>query len=346
MDAVFYDGNRILNTLDLNGNKPEIFICTSNRSAGKSTYFNRFVTNRFIRLGEKFILIYRYNYELDGVADKFFKDIQQIFFPKYEMEDKIRMKGLYRDLYINGEHCGYAISLNSADTLKKNSHLFSDAAWMLFDEFMPETGNYCPKEITKFQSIHKSFARGKGKQRRYLPVIMISNPVTLLNPYYMEFGIADRLRADTKILRGDGWVMEQGFNESAANAGSSFGFDKAFAGSDYQNYSKQGVYLLDSTAFIDQPKGKSRYVCTLKYEGNEYGVREFENEGIMYVSDKVDQSYRIKIVVTTEDHQINYIMLQRNDYMLNMFRRYFEQGVFRFKNQMCKEALIKSLSLK
>lgn len=343
-DSIFYDGNRLLNTLDINGKKPEIFICTSNRSAGKTTYFNRYLTNRFIKYGEKFSLIYRYRYELDGVADKFFKDIQGIFFKNYTMEDETRMKGLYKDLYLNGEHCGYAISLNSADQLKKNSHLFSDTKVMLFDEFMPETGNYCSKETTKFQSIHKSIARGSGQQRRYLPVIMISNPVTLVNPYYLQFGIADRLRADTKILKGNGWVLEQGFNESAAKSGLDMGFDRAFADSDYQNYAKQGVYLLDSTAFIEQPKGVSRYVCTLKYEGNEYGVREYADTGVMYVSDKVDSSYRIKITVTTEDHQINYVMLQRNDYMLNMFRRYFEQGVFRFKNQACKEALIRSLS--
>lgn len=343
-ESIYYDGNRLLNTLDINGNKPEIYICTSNRSAGKSTFFNRYLINKFIKNGEKLCLLYRYRYELDGVADKFFKDIQGLFFKNYEMEDKPRMKGLYRDLYLNGEHCGYAVSINSADQLKKNSHLFSDSKTLMFDEFMPETGGYCNKEITKFQSIHKSIARGSGSQRRYLPVIMVSNPVTLINPYYLELGIADRLKKDTKILRGNGWVMEQGFNENASKAGLNFGFDKAFSGSEYQAYSAQGVYLLDSEAFIEQPTGKSRYVCTLKYENMEYGVREYPDTGIMYVSDKVDSTYRIRITVTTEDHQINYIMLQRNDYMLNMFRRYFERGVFRFKNQKCKEALIKSLS--
>ena len=38
----FYDGTKLLSLKDINGNTPEIYISTSNRSAGKTTYFNRF----------------------------------------------------------------------------------------------------------------------------------------------------------------------------------------------------------------------------------------------------------------------------------------------------------------
>ena len=37
----YYDGTKLLSMQDMNGNKPEIYISTSNRSAGKTTYFNR-----------------------------------------------------------------------------------------------------------------------------------------------------------------------------------------------------------------------------------------------------------------------------------------------------------------
>ena len=29
----FYDGTKLLSMMDINGNKPEIYMCTSNRSA-------------------------------------------------------------------------------------------------------------------------------------------------------------------------------------------------------------------------------------------------------------------------------------------------------------------------
>lgn len=340
----YYDGTKLLSMLDLNGVKPEIFICTSNRSAGKTTYFNRLIVNKFKKNKEKFMLIYRYNYELDDCADKLFKDIEGLFFQGDIMTSKRKASGIFHELFLNGESCGYAISLNSADQLKKYSHLFSDVERMLFDEFQSETNHYCSDEIRKFVSIHTSVARGQGKQARYLPVYMIGNPVSIINPYYVELGISERLRDDTKFLRGDGYVLEQGFVKSASQAQRESGFNKAFARNSYVAYSSQCVYLNDNKAFIEKPVGIGKYLCTLRYNGSDYGVREFAEAGCIYVDDKSDTSFRFKITVTTNDHEINYVMLKRNDMFLSTLRIYFEKGCFRFKDLKCKEAVLKALS--
>jgi hypothetical protein len=340
----YYDGTKLLSMLDLNGAKPEIFICTSNRSAGKTTYFNRLIVNKFKKNKEKFMLIYRYNYELDDCADKLFKDIEGLFFQGDIMTSKRKASGIFHELFLNEESCGYAISLNSADQLKKYSHLFSDVERMLFDEFQSETNHYCSDEIRKFISIHTSVARGHGKQARYLPVYMIGNPVSIINPYYVELGISERLRDDTKFLRGDGYVLEQGFVKSASQAQRESGFNKAFTRNSYVAYSSQCVYLNDNKAFIEKPNGTGKYLCTLRYNGTDYGVREFAEAGCIYVDDKSDTSFRFKITVTTNDHEINYVMLKRNDMFLSTLRVYFEKGCFRFKDLKCKEAVLKALS--
>lgn len=129
----YYDGTKLLSMLDLNGKKPEIYMCTTNRTGGKTTYFGRLCVNRFLDKGEKFGLIYRYNYELDDVADKFFKDLKGLFFPDKTMTAKKRAKGIFQELFINDKSCGYAIALNSSDSIKKYSHLFSDITRMIFE---------------------------------------------------------------------------------------------------------------------------------------------------------------------------------------------------------------------
>ena len=58
----YYDGTKLLSLKDLNGNDPEIFIVTTNRTGGKTTYFNRWAVNRFLKGKGKFGLIYRYVY--------------------------------------------------------------------------------------------------------------------------------------------------------------------------------------------------------------------------------------------------------------------------------------------
>lgn len=339
----YYDGTKLLSLLDLNKKKPEIFICTSNRSAGKTTYFNKLVLDRFIKTGEKFCLLYRFNYELDNVVEKYYKDIGSLFFDG-EMKSERRCSGIYHELFYNGRSCGYAMALNNADQIKKYSHLFSDVSHIIFDEFQSETNHYCSNEVKKFISIHTSIARGQGNQVRHVPVYMISNPVSLINPYYTEMEISGKLHSDTKFLRGDGYVLEQGFNASASEAQKSSAFNRAFSKNTYTAYSSEGIYLNDSTAFIAQPTGKCRYICTLKYLNKHYAIREYASAGVLYCDDNADMSFPIKICITTDDHQINYVMLKRNDFMINNLRYLFERGSFRFKNLQAKEAVLKVLS--
>lgn len=340
----FYDGTKLLSLNDINNRKPSIYISTSNRSAGKTTYFNRLLVKRFLDKNEKFCLFYRYNYELDDVSDKFFKDIQGLFFPSHEMTDKRRANGIYHELYLDDLSCGYAVSLNSSDAVKKNSHFFSDVHRIMFDEFQSETNHYCNDEITKFLSVYRSIARGKGKQMRYVPVYMVANPISIINPYYVSMGISARLRDDTKYLKGDGFVLEQGFVESALHAQEESGVFRAFKNEKYTAYSGQGVYLNDNKAFVERPSGRSRYLCTLKYNGGNYAIREYGEQGILYCDKRVDLDFPTRITVTTEDHQVNYVMLKRNDLIISNFRYLFERGCFRFKDLQCKEAVLCALS--
>ena len=245
-ETKYYDGTKLLSLKDINGNTPEIYIATTNRTGGKTTYFGRLCVNKFIHNNSKFGLLYRYNYELDDIVDKFYKDIGSLFFPNRIMTSKRRANGVFHELFLDDAPCGYALSLNNADQIKKYSHLFSDIDRLLFDEFQSETNHYCTDEIKKLLSIHTSIARGQGKQVRYVPVYMISNPVSLINPYYVKLGISNRLRDDTKFLKGDGFVLEQGFVKSACEQQLLSGFNKAFASDEYVAYASQAVYLNDN----------------------------------------------------------------------------------------------------
>ena len=173
---------------------------------------------------------------------------------------------------------------------------------------------------------------------------MCSNPVSLLNPYFVAMNIAPRLRQDTHFLRGAGWVLEQGFVQSAYDAQKESGFNQAFGEDKYSQYEDQGVYLDDSLSFIAKPKGKCRYICTLRYEGKDYAIREYAEDGIVYCDNTADMFFPIKITVTTIDHKINYVMLKKNDMFIQNLRFYFEHGSFRFKDLQCKDVLLKSIS--
>lgn len=341
---MYYDGTKLLSLKDRNAGRPELYLCTTNRTAGKTTFFSRYLVNRYLKKQDKFALLYRFKNELYDVEDKFFNDIRGLFFRGREMTSKVRANGTFVELFLDGNSCGYALAINGADGVKKYSHFLNDVEVMFMDEFQSETNTYCPNEITKFRSVHTSIARGKGKQVRYVPVIMCSNAVTLLNPYYVAMGISDKITKSTKFLRGNGYVLEHGFNESAAQAQMESAFNRAFQDDKYLAYAAQNVYLNDSSVFIEKPTGNSRYLATIRYAGNDYGIFEYAESGYLYCSTKTVSNFPLKIAVTLDDHKPNYVMIKKNDLFITDFRYYFDRGAFRFKNLQCKKAVLETLS--
>ena len=100
----------------------------------------------------------------------------------------------------------------------------------------------------------------------------------------------------------------------------------------------------DNQAFIERPAGESRYLATVRYAGVEYGIREFTESGYIYCDNRPDVTYKYKIAVTTNDHDVNYVMLKRNEFFISNLRYFFERGCFRFKDLKCKEVILKMLS--
>ena len=139
-------------------------------------------------------------------------------------------------------------------------------------------------------------------------------------------------------------MLEQAYNDDAAKAQAESGFNSAFAKNKYTAYSMEGNYLNDSNAFIESLNGKSRYLGTIKYKNVEFGIRAYDQYGVIYCNTTPDASYPYKIAVTTEDHQVNYVMLRQNDAFISNMRYFFERGCFRFKDLRCKEAVLKLLS--
>lgn len=336
----FYDGTKLLTLNDLNGEKPEIYMCVGNRTAGKSYFFKRLLVRKFLKNQEKFCLLVRFSYELEGIADNFFKDLQQIDFKSSQMNSKPIGKGLFQELYLDGVHCGYAIALNTADTLKKYSARFVDVSNMFFDEFQSEIGKYAPEEIKKFMSVHVSIARGNGEHVRRVPVYMASNTVSLINPYFAAFGIQKRLKPETKYLRGNGWVLEQCYVETAAQAIRGSAFGRAFEESQYMNFATDNSYLLDNDAFIERVEGQGKLLTVLVCDENYIGVWEHIKEGLLYCSTKYDPNFPYMVTFKTQDHGVNYIMIRKSSYMAKYMKQMFELGAMRFENLSCKNVVL------
>lgn len=342
---MYYDGTKLLSLKDLAGNLPEIYMCVGNRTAGKTVFFKRLLINNFLKYGKKFVMLYRFNYELSACADMIFTDIEPLFFQGMEMTSESVAKGLFYKLLLNEKECGFAVALSNADAIKKYSSFFIDVENVFFDEFQSETNHYCQDELKKFQSIHYSIARGHGKQYRYVRTFMASNSISIINPYFVGMGVHKRLRNNTNYLKGGGWVLEQTFNESASESIKQSGFNQAFS-DNYGDYASQNVYLNDNSAFITKLTGKFRYMGTIKHNDKFYGIRDFSEHRLVYINTKHDESFPFTMVINSNQHDENLMMVDKSAPLMIYLKKAFEYGMLRFEDLECKNMLLDLLTLK
>lgn len=341
----YYSCEYLLSLKDANGELPEIYISDGNRTAGKSFSWKTTLINRFLKkpIGNQFIILFRNKYEIKDCATPFFEDVRRVKYLGHEMTSKKICDGIMERIYLDGIECGFAVPLSMATKIKRLSALFSEVGAMFFDEYQDDNNRYLPKEVEKLQSIHTSVARGDGKQHRRVPLYMASNAVSILNPYYDAFGISKRLRNDTKFLRGNGWVYERTFNESAKESFQSAGFNKAFSDTSYYKHASENLYLNDNQALLESPSGLSKYQLSVKYNGEWYSIRKYDE--IMYVDEGYDSSYPVRICFNvndvTDDRQI---MVGRSHYMVLTMREWFSNGRMRFRNLKCKDMILDLLA--
>jgi hypothetical protein len=343
----FYSGYELLSKTDKNGTKPEIYAALTNRSAGKSTFFNGYLVRKYIRTGQKFILLYRNKYEVDRAADGFFNDISTLFYPDLAMDQQTGVKNGFDILRIGlksdekKEHfevCGFATSLAASELVKRYSHLLSDAGIILMDELFPENGVYLKDEIRRFMSIHDSLSRGHYQHSKYLPVIMVGNLIDLFNPYFDALGIVDSLLLDSHFTRGDGFVIEQDFNEASAQAHKESSFHRALSGADYAAASQEKVYLNTDYDMIDNSVCDiGRYILTIRYNGSLYSVRYNEQGFFYYISDRPDPSFALQHAATEKDITEQAIYNPSSPYR-KMIKDKYRQNLCKFRNLKCKSA--------
>lgn len=333
----FYSEKPLLNKKDINGLRPEVLLSTGNRSTGKTTAWTRRFIEEFLDHKAKTAYLYRYAGELKQISSKIFSEVVSLFFKGLDYADAPLVDNAGVEIFLDGQPAGYAIAINAAEKIKKNSHLMNDVEAIYFDEFISESMQYVPGEFEKFASIHTSLARGEGKHVRFLPTIMCGNVSSVINPYFVELDIATKIGPHTRWYQGDGFVLEQNHNKAAAKALQQSAFGRAFKNSEYMRHASKNFYLNDKSNFISVPKRNGQYILTLKHQGKYYAVRNLEREGLWYISGGADRGFPIRLAVLYEDCDPQFTMANYATYKQIFYQR-FAEGTIRFSDILAQNA--------
>lgn len=339
----FYDGTRLLSMMDIRGKPPEMYYCQGNRTAGKTFYGKRLCVRKAKRTGMPSGLIVRTIDDVPGAYDAFWADVGPIVWPGQSMTQIPLLGGKAGCMILGGAPVCYVIPLNNPQRIKRNSAKFSDMGFGFFDEFALEEGRYLPDEIGKFNSVRVSIARGgaKGTHTRHVPILMVANAVTNYSPYHTYFGLNKDLQPRTRFKRGKGWVLEQAWNEAAAEA-----LEEEFASihQDEMNYMARNEFLLDKKSFVDKVPGAKVPLCCIRYGGVVYscwcGAR-----CPIFVSSKLIALDVPVYAGSVDDHAEDTALMERGTDIYKIFRKAYSFSNIRFSDQGAKQAIMAVLQI-
>lgn len=348
--GIYYEANKILSLKTLSGGVPDEIYVVGNKSAGKTTNFEKLMFRWSIQghcpwnpANGCFNWLVRKKKSVKGTEENW-RDALQRWYPGR----KIKLVG-YKDwsaafVYLDGKKVGNIISFNDTEFVKTSSLVFSDAAYNIFDEFQIESGQgYLTNEVVKYNSARVALSKGGMANQAAVkkPTILLANNVSKYNPYFVERGIDKVIRPNTKFARGDIWVLEQTWNAEAARL-----VAENVGGMSQKEleYTTQNKYLLDSDKFVDTPAGDKTLLVWIRYRGKDYSVWG-TNEGLLYVTNNLDGPRDQMVVVDESDHDIGTLLLPRNHGMFKTFKNFYEGGNVRFKNEPCRRAFLLAIGV-
>jgi hypothetical protein len=280
----------------------------SGRGGGKTYGFKKMAIRDYLKTGEQFIYLRRYETEL-RTKYNFFEKIEPEF-PGYEF--KINGEFGYirtKDSDEKWDIICYFIPLSTAGTKYKGGD-YPRVSKICFDEFIIKEGmvRYIKDEPFLLKEFYSTVDRDEDR----VQVFCLGNNISLINPYFTHFNVSInpelRFNQDkTKTI-----VIEMFENAEITSNKKQTRFGMTCDGTDYGRYSIDNESYSDRDDFITpRPSGKSIFLLSFKVGMHELGVWQNEENSMLYVDRNFDDNSKNRYVLTREDHTQDTMVIKR-----------------------------------
>lgn len=304
------------------------------RGAGKTYAFKDRAIRNFLKKGEQFVYLRRYDTELPAAEMRNYFDDIKTKYPDHEFK---AFQGLFR---IDGEIAGWYFPLSKAIMLK--SIPFPNVTMIGFDEFIIDVGiyRYLPREVNTFLECYSTISRDRD-----VPAFFLSNAISFSNPYFVYFDLCLE-EGQTLKLKGD-ISLELIRNDEYTEHMNNTRFGKLIAGTEYGNYNINNTFLRDTDTFVEKMTNACEYWTTVVVDGQEFGVFIDRIQELIFFTSKVDKNFKLRMAINSDDHDATTLLVRRSgSVILNMIVEYFLNGRVRFETIHIKntcEKFIKKL---
>ena len=309
-----------------------------NRGSGKTYGSKVWAINDYIKNGNKFIWVRRFNSEFEDFKTSFYTDISEKYDNVFEFKTN---NSSSHKFYCDGKLMGYGIPLSVS--LKKKSNSYADVDKIIFDEFIIDKGHsyYLKNEVEVMLDLIETTVRMRDN---FKCVMFIANAITFTNPYFLYFNLTKPQNKKMICVQNDKLIQFVA-NQEYINAKKKTRFGKMIEGTSYAKYSIENEFLRDNNNFICITPKKLKYLFTIKVENKKFGVWLALNEGMMFVSSKYDPSSKHIYATVLENHEPNVMLIKGGvkPVLFEHFKKNYHMGCVYFDSIKTKNIVMESL---
>lgn len=308
------------------------------RGGGKTYGSLCYCIKRFIKLGEQFMYIRRYQTELDKLTKerggRLFKAVEKEF-PEYELKAESNTLYIRKKSAKEWDVMGYSQPLTTASLLKSDA--FPKVTTIVFDEFIINTHgayHYLKDEVTMFLDLYETVSRGRDVR-----VLFLSNAVSITNPYFDFFHLNKPYNGDIQRFGKSKEILVQNFvSQALSETKKQSRFGSIIKDTEYSDYAYDNEWLLDNEDFIEKKNRKCYYCLTLLYNGTSIGVWYDPDNWLYFISNDVDKQCPKIYSVTTDDHKPNVMLFQSATKIawLKKLIEHYRNGAVRYESMKLK----------
>lgn len=288
------------------------------RGNGKTYSIKKLFIKKFIKTGEQFVWIRRYETEFDDF-DEFFSDIiKNNEFPEHELT----VKG--KKLYCDKKLMGFGIPLSKGIT--KKSVNYSGVWAIAFDEFLIPRGSnyhYLNNEVFRLFDLYETIAR-----LRRVKVFMMANSISQNNPYFREWNI--KLKGRFNKINNQ-LIVEVTDTKEYREVKKCTDFAELVKGTGYDRYAIDNEFIEDNYNFISKKSNTAINRFNIKFDKVVIGIWVDVKEGKIYASRKYNPN--VSMYCITVDHlQPNYLILKSNSHFMDMLKNAYTYGFLYYED--------------
>lgn len=330
------------------GSGSPLNIVVGARRMGKTYAFVRHGIRRFLKTGEQFVYLRRFERELKDTIGGSKTSFFYPFLANNEFEDvRLRVNGRLMECKQEGgrwQTMGLLMSLSKAQNYKgANSEGVTGS--IIFDEFIKEKKipPYLPNEVDALVGLWSTLDGYNDTAR----VFMLANAADLVNPYFAAWKLPlPKLGEILTVPHGASSITIQ-YADSAAfkEQAKQTNIGRFVEGSSYADYAIENQFAQASGVFVASKTSSAKFAYSLVFGGVAYGVWTDAKLGDVFVSSTIPKDNELSFTLLRQDMRPNMMQIERASPLLRMLKNTWLNGGLYFETDAMREKFMESLQI-